>query len=164
MPVGAQASFDAPPGAVQMRIVVEGARGQVLDSVTREVTVPDFTTVEVSFATPQVFRARTPREIQTIKKSSGAVPTPDRTFSRTERMFIRATAYAPGNTIPEITARLLNKSGDSMADVPMQTPVPGTGEIDFAMANLAPGDYLLELNAKTPTGTAQEIIAFRVAR
>ena len=161
---GSQISFDAPPGQVQMRMVVEGPRGQVIDSATRELTLPDFTSVQVSLGTPQVFRARTPREVQTARKSPDALPTADRSFSRTDRLFIRTSAYAPGGAVPAITAKLLNRSGEPMTDIPLETPAPGKAEIEFALSNLAPGDYLLQLVAKTDAGTAEEYVAFRVGR
>jgi hypothetical protein len=161
---GSHVSFEAPPGPMQLRMVVEGPRGQVLDSATRELTLPDFTKVEVSFGTPQVYKARTPREIQMIKKAADALPTADRVFARTDRLYIRVPAYAPGDTIPTIAAKLLNRSGEAMADVPMLSSTPGVGEIEFALSNLAPGDYILQLTAKTATGSAQEHIALRVGR
>ena len=164
MPTGSQVSFEAAPGPVQLRMVVEGPTGQVLDSATRDLTLPDFTAVQVSFSTPQVFKVRTPREIQNLKKGMEAAPTADRTFSRTDRLFIRTIAYAPGNEAPAITAKLLNRTGDPMTDIPFQSPNPGAAEIDFALANLPAGDYLLQLSAKTSTGSAQELIAFRVSR
>ena len=40
-------TFDAPPGALQLRMMVEGSKGETLDSVTREIKVPDFTQVAV---------------------------------------------------------------------------------------------------------------------
>ena len=161
---GSHVSFEAPPGPMQLRIVVEGPRGQVLDSATRELTLPDFAKVEVSFGTPQVYKARTPREIQNVKKSSDALPTAERSFSRMDRLYIRAPAYTSGSGTPAITAKLLNRGGEPMADVPMQSTTPGTGEIEFALSNLAPGDYILQLTAKTDTGSAQELIGFRVGR
>jgi VWFA-related protein len=160
---GSHVSFEAPPGPMQLRMVVEGPRGQVLDSATRELTLPDFTKVEVAFGTPQVYKARTPREIQAIKKAPDALPTADRVFSRTDRLYIRVPAYGPGETMPAITTKLLNRSGEPMADIPMQTST-GIGEIEFALSNLAPGDYILQLTAKTATGSAQEHIALRVGR
>jgi hypothetical protein len=147
-----------------MRIAVEGARGQVLDSATRELTLPDFTAVQVSLGTPQVFRARTPREIQNVRNSPDALPTPGRSFSRSDRLFIRANAYAPGESVPAITAKLLNRTGEPMIDLPTTTPTPGHAEVEFALSNLAPGDYLVQLVAKTETGTDEEYVAFRVGR
>jgi VWFA-related protein len=161
---GASVSFDAPPGRLQMRMLVEGASGQVTDSSTQEVTLPDYTAVQVSFATPRVYRARTLREAQALKAGSDSLQTLDRTFSRTERLVVRVDAYAPGGVKPTVTARLLNRSGTAISDVPVQTSQAGASELELTLGQLVAGDYLLELVAKTEAGTAQEYIAFRVAR
>ncbi len=158
---GAHASFDVPPGQVQLRMMVEGNRGQVLDSSVRELTAPDYTSVQVALGTPRVYRARTPREAQSIRTRPDAAPTSDREFSRTERVVVLVDAYAPGGTTPEVTARLLNRAGQKMADLPVQV-TGGTAQIDLPLAPLAAGEYLIELNAKTPGGTAQDTFAFRV--
>ena len=159
---GGQISFEAPPGQVQLRMVVEGSGGQVLDSATRELTLPDFTTVQVSFGTPQVFRGRTPRYIQQVRASADAVPTAERNFARTDRLLIRAPAYAPGTTVPTVTARLLSRGGDAMSDLPVQSAGGGSAEIELSLSSLATGEYLVHLTAKTESGTAEEYIAFRV--
>jgi len=158
----ASATFDAPPGPLQMRMIVQTSGGQVMDSSTRELTVPDYTKVQVSLGTPRIFRARTPRELQTIMASPNAVPAVDRSFSRTERVLVRAEAYAPGDVKPGVTARLLNRGGTSMADLPVQTSSTGDAQIELTLASLAAGEYLLELTAKAESGTAQELIAFKV--
>jgi hypothetical protein len=156
--------FDAPPGQVQLRIVVEGPRGQVVDSVSRDLTLPDFSRVQVAFATPRVFRGRTVRDLTIIKANSTAVPTADREFSRSDRLLIRTEAYTPGAAVPALTARLLNRGGGKMADLPIQAGQGGAGDIELPLSSLAAGDYLIELNAKTESGTAQELIAFKVGR
>ncbi len=66
----------------------------------QEVTVPDYTKPQVSFGTPRLYRARTPREVQAIKANPSAVPAAERSFSRTERLFVRVDAYAPGTVPP----------------------------------------------------------------
>jgi VWFA-related protein len=159
------ANFDAPPGQLQMRIIVEGANGQVIDSVTRELTVPDFTRVEVAIGTAKVFRGRTVREIANIKSNPDALPTADRDFSRSERLLVRFEAYTPGGTTPTVSARLLNRSGQKMSEFPLQAPAGG-GPVEFELplSSFAAGDYLIELNAKSESGTAQELIAFKVGR
>ena len=161
---GGNISFDAPPGQVQLRIVVEGQRGQVVDSVSRDLTLPDFTRVQVAFATPRVFRGRTVPELRAIKGNASAVPTADREFSRTDILLVRAEAYAPGGVVPTLTARLLNRGGGAITDLPVQAGQGGTGDIQFPLTALPGGDYLIELNAKTESGTAQEMIAFKVGR
>jgi VWFA-related protein len=160
---GGAASFEVPPGPVQLRISVEGARGEVLDSASREMNVPDFTSVQVALGTPRFYRARTVRELQALKTNADAVPTADRDFNRTERVIARVDAYAPGGLQPAIAARLLNRNGDAVTDVPVQ--VAGTAAmIELTLANLAPAEYLLELTAKTEAGSARELLAFKVSR
>jgi VWFA-related protein len=162
-PAGGSTSFDLPPGQTDLRIVVEGERGQVIDSVTRELTLPDFTQVQVALATPRVFRGRTVRELATVRSSPDAAPTADREFSRTERLLIRTEAYTPGGVAPAVSARLLNRAGQKMADLPVQAQ-GAAADVELPLASLAPGDYLIEVNAKAESGTAQELIAFKVGR
>ena len=150
--------------ALQLRIVVENARGQVMDSTTRDLKVPDFTKVEASLSTPRVYRARTVREVQAVKANPDLPPTAERTFSRSERMFIRIQGYAPGGMTPTITARLLNRAGQAMSDLPVQTTAPGVAELELGLGTLGAGDYLIEFTGKTDAGTAQELVAFKVSR
>jgi VWFA-related protein len=164
-PKGGSTTFEVPPGQLDLKMVVEGARGQVIDAVGRELTVPDFSTVTMSFGTPKVFRVRTIPELQALKGKPDAVPTADREFSRTDRLFVRVDAYAPGGVAPPVTARLLNRAGQSMSDLPVRQGTNGQSELDLALSPLAAGEYLIELNAKSEAGsTAQELIAFRVGR
>jgi VWFA-related protein len=162
---GGSTSFDVPPGRLELKMVVEGARGQVIDAVGRDLTVPDFSTVTMSFGTPRVFRVRTIPELQALKTKPDAIPTTEREFSRTDRLFIRVEAYAPGGVAPPVTARLLNRAGQSMSDLPVQQGPGRPAEIELALSPLAAGEYLIEVNAKNEGGsTAQELIAFRVSR
>jgi VWFA-related protein len=164
-PKGGSTSFEVPPGQLELKMVIEGARGQVIDAVGRDVTVPDFSKVTMSFGTPRVFRVRTIPEMQAIRSRPDAVPTAEREFSRTDRLFIRADAYAPGGASPSVTARLLNRAGQAMSDLVVKQTAGGPAEIDLPLSSLAAGEYLVELNAKSEGGSsAQELIAFRVGR
>jgi VWFA-related protein len=161
-PASATVSFPASPGQLELRMVVENARGQVVDSTTQSVTVPDFRNTQVSFGTPRVYRARTAREALLVRNNADATPTAMREFSRAERILLRFEAYAMNGAKPDVTARLLNRAGSSMADVPVQIAEGKPYLIDFPLASLAAGDYLIELNAKTSSGTVQELVGFRV--
>ena len=73
-------------------------------------------------------------------------------------------AYAPAGAPTTVTAQLLNQQGTKMTDIPVTAPAEGqTYSIDFPLASLAPGQYLLEI-----TGTSEghkpvtELIAFRL--
>ena len=155
-------TFTAPPGAVELRIMVMGARGQVIDSSEQDITVPDYSRTQVSIGTPRVYRARTAYEMTQVRNNPKAVPTVAREFSRTERLLVRFDAYAGDNTAPTVTAKLLNRTGQSMADVPVQAVAGRPLQIDLPLASLAAGQYVLELDAKTASGTAQQMIAFTV--
>jgi VWFA-related protein len=159
---GASVSFDAPPGPLALRIMVEGGHGQVVDSTTQDLTVPDYTKTTASIATPRVYRVRTARELLLVKKDLQATPTAGRDFSRAERIFIRFDAFDANGTAPEVTAKLLNRGGQQMADVPVTAATGQPFQIDFPLASLAAGEYLLQIDAKSASGAAQEMIAFRV--
>jgi VWFA-related protein len=162
--VPSSATFEVSPGQIQMRMVVQNADGQVMDSSLQELTVPDYTKVQVSFATPRMFRARTPREAKSLMSDANAVPSADRTFSRSERILVRVDAFAPGASKPAVTARLLNRDGTPMSDIPVRMSEAGTAELDLALASLAAGDYLIELKATADGSSAQEVLAFRLGR
>jgi hypothetical protein len=119
----------------------------------------------MSFSTPRVYRVRTIPELTVVKANPNAVPTTERQFSRTDRIYIRVDAYAPGGVTPPVTARLLNRGGQSMADLPVQQAPGRPAEIELGMSAFAAGEYLIELNARSEGGsTAQELIAFRIGR
>jgi len=162
---GGSVSFDVPPGQLQLKMTVEGTRNQVIDTLGREITVPDFTSVSMSFGTPRVFRVRTIPELNALKGNPDAVPTTERDFSRSDRLFIRADAYAPGGITPPVTARLLNRAGQQMAELKVQQAPGKPAEIELALSQFAAGEYLVELSARSEGGSsAQELVAFRVGR
>jgi VWFA-related protein len=161
---GGSASFDVAPGQLQLRMTVEAADGQVLDASVREITVPDYTRVEVALGTARIYRGRTARDIQVIRADAAAPPAAERTFSRTERLLVRVESYGPGGTSPAVTGKLLNRAGAAMADLTFQPVANGAFETELALSSLAAGEYLIEMNAKSESGTAQDTIAFRVGR
>ena len=162
-PSSGRVTFDVAPGQMHMMIAVEGTTGDVLDREITETTIVDFTGTDVAFSTPAIFRAGTELEMRRLVGDLDAVPTAGRTFRRTERVLIRFEVYAPGSAVPTVTARLLNRSGSSMSDIPVQPPAPGQPtQIDLALARLAPGEYLVELSATAGDESAKELIAFRV--
>ena len=157
-------TFDAPPGKVELRITVEGATGGTLDSEIRDIDVPDFTAPQVTLSTPRLYRARTLPELRTITSDANAVPAAGREFSRTERVLIRFSAYAPGTERPEATAVLLNRGGTKMSDVPVTaSAIAGTThEITLTLSTIPAGEYLVEVTAKSAAGETKTLIPFRV--
>ncbi len=159
---GASTTFDVPAGPIELRMIVESERGQVIDSSTRTLTVPDFDKTQVSLGTPKVFRARTAREFVQTRNNPNAVPTASRDFSRSERLLIRFDAYASGGATPDVTATLLNRAGQKITDIPIQATAGHPFQIDFILASLAAGQYVIQIDAKNGSGTAQQMVGFKI--
>ena len=162
---GGRITFQAPPGPLQLRMSVEGAAGQVLDSDFRDLVVPDYAKPEPLLSVPALYRARTQRDVNLLATAADPRPSTAREFSRTERLHVRFQAYAPGGGTASPTARLLNRGGSRMADVAVR-PAAARGAADFEadvpLANLPAGDYLLEVALPGEQAAAKQLVAFRV--
>jgi hypothetical protein len=161
---GGAITFQAPPGPVQMRLTVEGAAGQTIDSDFRDVVVPDYAKADPQLSVPALFRARTQRDVNLLATDPAARPSTAREFSRTERLHVRFQAYVPGGGTAAPTARLLNRTGAKISDVPVKpTPArsPSDFDADVPLASLPPGDYLLEV-ALPGDPPVRQLVAFRV--
>jgi VWFA-related protein len=155
--------FPVPAGTVRLQIIAENANGRRVDSDEAAIDVPDFTATGPMITTPAVFRGRTARDIQQIRATASPLPVVTRQFPRTERLLIRFQAYGAGGAAPAVTVRLLNSLGSKMADFPAPTQLPdGTFEAEIALGSLAPGDYVVEIGARSGEETAQSLLAIRV--
>ena len=86
-----------------------------------------------------------------------------REFRRTERVLIRFEAYAPGTERPDVKARLLNRRGELIHPLDVQQADEGRPyQVDLRPIHLPPGDYVVELEASSPTGDVTQLIAFRL--
>ena len=155
-------AFDARPGVLQMRVAVENDAADLLDVEMVQVEVADLHGPGISIGTPAFFRTRTVREFQALKADPEAAPTAVREFVRTDRVLIRVTAYGPGEGSPVLTARLLNRAGDPMKDLPVAADARAAGVIEVPLVGLAVGDYVVEVTAAQGSDTASELAGFRV--
>jgi hypothetical protein len=147
---------------------IEGKPDEVIDTDDRSIDVPDFTEPKPRLTTPRVYVARNAREFRTLRDDPTLAPTATREFRRTERLLLRLDAVAPGGSGGvTYTARLLNRQGDRMSDLTVAPAANGGGStIDFPLASLPAGDFLIEVAAKGGDGgdgaEAKELIAFRM--
>jgi VWFA-related protein len=160
-PTGGRVSFEAPPGQLQLKLSVEGAAGQVLDSDFRDLVIPDYTKQEPAISEPAIYRARTQRDMQAMVVDPNAMPTATREFSRTEKLVLRFNAYLPGAGAPAPTVELLNSDGKKMADVPAKA-FEGAGangfQAELSLAAFPAGNFFIAVKA----AAARRVVAFRI--
>ena len=163
--IAGRVSFDAPAGLVRLRFSTENASGQRIENEDASYEVPDYTGAHPLISTPVLYRARTAREITTLRSSTDTMPLPTvtRQFSRTERLLVRFDAYGPAGTAPKLAVRLLNKMGESIIVFPEPTPVSGsTFDIDVTLGALPPGDYLIEISATSAGESAKKLLGIKI--
>jgi len=163
-PAGSKISFDAKPGKMQLRLSVESAGAEVLDSEVREIAVPDLTAPQVMLGTPVVYRGRTVPEYQRLKTDPQALPTAAREFSRTERVFIRVPAYSPATAPATVTAKLLNRAGQPMGELTVANPAgrADAKDVELTLASMPPGEYVVEITATGQGDPVKELVGFRL--
>jgi VWFA-related protein len=156
----ARVEFDVPPGQIDLDLAIENATADVIDRETRKISVPSMGTGLV-VSTPQVFRARTQREWQTLSADVNAIPLPDREFRRTEHLLLRVMTQSAAGS-PTLTARLLNRDGSEMVPLTVAPFGDHTVNIDAPLSSLSPGEYLIEINATEGTDKTATLVAIRV--
>jgi hypothetical protein len=155
--------FDAVPGKVQLRVSVEGSSSEVLDSETRELTIPDLNKPQPTLGTPSVLRARTLPELNKLKADPEAIPTAAREFSRTDRIVVRVPTYGAAGDVPPLKVHILNRAGNAMNELQASAaPKPGEQQIELSVAALPPGEYVLEIKTGDQDGDAKELVGFRI--
>ena len=157
-------AFSVPPGGVRLKATAVAASGERIDTIDRDVDVPDFTSVGAFITTPAVFSAHTAREMNKIRSAPVSMPTPIRQFARTEQLLFRFQAYGPGGTTPKVTMRLLNEGGQTMVELPAPTAVGnGSFEAIVGLGALVAADYVFEIDADSGNGTkAQALVAVKI--
>jgi len=156
-------SFDVAPGKMQLRLSVEGAASQVLDTEVREITVPDMTSPTSAIGTPEVFHARTVRELTQLKADADPIPVTAREFTRMDRLMVRVPAYGPGGTPAALSVHLLNRAGQAISELPVvAAPKAGEQQFELPLAGMAAGEYLFEIKTTGEGGEAKELLGFRV--
>ncbi|MEZ5284389.1 MAG: hypothetical protein R2712_06185 [Vicinamibacterales bacterium] len=127
--------------------------------------MPDMTSPDLQLATPRVFVVHNAYEFQQLRKNTSPVPTALREFRRTDRLIVRFNAFGKPTGALALTARLLNRQGQKMVDLPVGTPATDAEahQVDLPLSSLAAGEYLLEVSAGSDgQDPATELVAFRV--
>lgn len=161
--VAGRVSFKARPGVIAVHVVAVNAQGQRLDTDNSTLEVPDFTSVGPAITAPELFRARSARQMREIRAATAPVPAASRSLSRTEQVLLRFHVLGPASTTPAVTMRLLNQQGDPMATLPPPAADGGGAyEAQLALAPLATGDYLIEIAAQIGDQKVRRLVAIHV--
>lgn len=159
------ARFTVRAGRVELDFEILDAAGAAIGTDARDVGVPDMKATEAGrpwLLSPEVVRTRTPGALKHV--TTETAPTPARTFARAEGVLVRAPAYDPTGTSVRVSARLLNRVGQSIRDIP--TVGAATAELPsqfvLPLAGMAPALYHVELVATNRNGTVKNRLAFRV--
>jgi VWFA-related protein len=159
-----RARFPVGAGRMQLDFSIRSADGAVIDTATQDIDVPVLRGTGPVLLQPQLIRARTVREFQALAVQAVVAPTPSRTFSRGERLLIRVPAYNPDGTAVTVSVALTNARGQTIRQVEA-LPVgadTSTSQFVLPLAFLAPGEYSFDVKVASATGTARQLVRFRL--
>jgi VWFA-related protein len=162
-PHALSAAFDVPTGKLQFDFTVLAADGSKLDTGAQDFDVPDPRSGPPIILPPQLFRAASAREYREISSNANAAPLPGRDFRRTDRLVMRVPTLDPAGKQVEVSAKLINRVGATVIELPQNPDEPNRlSQFDIPLARFAPGEYSIEVAAQSDSGTARQLIRFRI--
>jgi hypothetical protein len=158
------AAFDTTPGRLQFDLTILQADGTRLDVGAQDYDVPAVRGATPVILPPQLFRAQSAREFRELSGDANAAPLPAREFRRTEWLLLRVPTFDPGGNAVQVSARLINRVGASVADLAAmpQERATALAQFDLSLARFAPGEYSIEIAAQSSGGLARELIRFKI--
>jgi len=158
------ASFPVSPGVMQLRVSVRDGEDQVIDSEVRTLTIPEYDEQHLALSTPVVLRARTALELRGIREDLNPPPFAGHEFSRGDRVLVRVNVYNDHRAEAAVSARLKSRTGKVLVTLPVNalTDRPGVYEIDFPIASVAVGDFVIALEATRGQERVETMVGIRV--
>ena len=144
-------------------VTVRDAENRVIDTETRTVDGSARAAARSAWASPVLLRARTPLELRTITADRNAAPFAGHDFTRTDRLIVRL-ALLTDAADATVTSRLVGRTGRELVSLPIaQVPgLPGSYQIDLPLTSVAPGDYVISVDASRGAEDAETFVAIRV--
>jgi len=162
-PHAVSAAFDVPVGRLQFDFTVLAADGSKLDTGAQDFDVPEMRSGPPVILAPQLFRAASAREFRELVANPNAAPLPGREFRRTDHVLMRVPTFDPAGKPVHVAAKLINRVGATVIDLPSTSDVPTQlNQFELQLARFAPGEYSLEISAQSESGTARQLIRFRI--
>jgi VWFA-related protein len=158
------ARFDLAGGRHRLRFTALTANGELIDRWVTSQVVPDFTEQSLVLATPKLLRARNMVEFRAIESNPAASPTASTRLAATDRVLLEIDYQTSGGQTPQITVDLLNAKGDLLQTLGTPAPADGRVRMVLPVGSLANSTYVLRVEATAGEQSAQQWVAFRVAR
>jgi VWFA-related protein len=155
-------TFTLRPGPVKVVLTVRDAENRVIDTETRNLMVPAGGAA-LLWSSPVLHRARTPLELRAITGDLDAPPFAGNEFSRTDRLLVRLSLLGNGADAT-VSSRIVGRSGRQLVALQI-APVPGRAggyQIDLPLSSVAPGDYVIAVEASRGAEHAEAFVAIRV--
>ena len=152
------------PGDVKVVLTVRDKEEHILDTETRVVKVPPAGGQELAWSSPTLFRGRSPIDMRAINGDPNPPPFAGHEFSRADRLLVRVALYGD-SADATVAGRLVGRQGRQLATLPI-APLAGRAglyQIDLPLQSVAPGDYVIAIEASKGTERAETFVAIRVA-
>ncbi len=158
------AHFDMTPGRHRIRFTSLTASGDIIDRWVQAQTFPDLTKQTLVLSTPRFLRARNMLEFRAIESNPNASPTASTRFGPSDRVLVELQTQAPGGETPQIKVELLNAKGDVLRGLEVPPLTDGKLRMALPVGSLANSTYVLKVEATLGEQSAEQWVAFRVAR
>ena len=158
------ARFDWPAGRQRLRFTSLTAAGETIDRWVQAQAVPDLSKSGIVLATPRFLRARNMIELRAIEANPSPSPTALSRFAATERVLVEIECAAPDGDQPQVKIDLLTAKGDLLQTLGSPPLVSGRLRMPLPVSSLANAAYILRITATAGEQSAEQWVAFRVAR
>ena len=158
------ARFELTPGKHKLRFTSLTQKGDLLDRWVQTQSVPDLTKQSIVLATPKILRARNMIELRALEANATAAPTASTRFGPTDRVLVEIECQAQDGLNPQVKVDLLNARGDVLRALEAPPLTDGRLRMTLPVSSLANSTYVLRIEATAGEQTAQQWVAFRIAR
>jgi hypothetical protein len=158
------ARFEWPAGKQRLRFTSYTVKGDLIDRWVQTQTVPDLTKQSLVLSTPKILRARNMIEFRAIEANPLASATASTRFSATDRVVVEIECQSPAGETPQLKVDLLNSKGDLLVALDTPPLVDGKLRMQLPLSSLANSTYVLRIAARALEQSAEQWVAFRVAR
>jgi len=158
------ARFELTAGRHRLRFTSLAANGDIIDRWVQAQPVPDLSKHSLVLATPKILRAKNMLEFRAIEANPDASPTAATRFGPTDRVLVEIECQAPSEAQPALKVDLLNAKGDLLRTLHAPPLANGRSRMALPVGSLANSTYVLRIEAAAGDESAQQWVAFRVAR